>query len=204
VSKQTAQKKSAHATQYAEIEPKSREAWRAWLKANHRQPDSVWLVLTKGANDLNAAAATEEALCFGWIDSLPRKVDATRWKLLMSPRKAKSPWSAVNKKLVEKLIASRRMTAAGFAKIEAAKADGSWEIYDVAESLQEPDSLITAFAAAPQARRTWDTFAPSSRKGILWWIASAKTEPTRAKRVAETVRLALLGLRANYPESRGK
>lgn len=196
--------KKRHADGFCDIEPEDRAAWRAWLEANHRQSESVWLVLRKGSTDLSADAAVEEALCFGWIDSLPRKLDATRWKLLMSPRKPKSPWSAVNKRRVADLIAAQKMTGAGLAKIEAAKADGSWEIYDVAESLQEPEALVAAFAAAPEARKSWDGFAPSARKGILRWIACAKTEPTRQKRISETVRLAARGLRANFPESRGQ
>jgi uncharacterized protein YdeI (YjbR/CyaY-like superfamily) len=199
-----AMRKAQHATAYEDIEPGSRAAWRAWLKAHHRQTESVWLVMCKGDDDLNAAAAAEEALCFGWIDSLPRKLDETRWKLLVSPRKPKSPWSKINKARVAKLIAAGKMTKAGLAKIAAAKADGSWDVYDSAETLEEPEDLARALKKTPASFAAWRGFAPSSRKGILWWIASAKTDATRAKRIAETVRLAALGLRANFPESRGR
>ncbi len=187
------------------IEPGSRAAWRAWLAANEARREPVWLVIAKGgAGGLDAASACEEALCFGWIDSLPRKLDAARWMLLVSPRRSGSPWSRVNKRRVEALRAAGLMTPAGEARIAAAMRDGSWGRYEVAESLEESAELRAALEALPGAATAWAGFAPSSRKGILWWIASARTEPTRAKRVAETARLASLGLRANFPESRGR
>jgi uncharacterized protein YdeI (YjbR/CyaY-like superfamily) len=187
------------------VEPADRAAWRAWLAAHHAQDGAVWLVLRKGEGaGLTQDAAIEEALCFGWIDSLPRKLDAERWMLLVSPRRPGSPWSRVNKARVERLAAAGRMAPPGVARIADAKADGSWTIYDTAEALAEPPELVAALAAAEGARAAWDGFAPSARKGILWWIASARTEATRARRIAETARLASLGLRANFPESRGR
>jgi uncharacterized protein YdeI (YjbR/CyaY-like superfamily) len=187
------------------VETADRAGWRAWLSANHGQADAVWLVMRKGGGtDLDAAAAAEEALCFGWIDSLPRKLDEARWMLLVSPRRPGSPWSRVNKARVARLRAAGLMTGAGEARIAAAIADGSWDSYEVAERLEEPRDLAAALAARPGAAAAWAGFAPSARKGILWWIASAKAEATRAKRVAETARLASLGLRANFPESKGR
>ncbi len=187
------------------IEPADRAGWRAWLSANHGQREPVWLVMRKGGGtDLDAAAAAEEALCFGWIDSLPRKLDSSRWTLLVSPRRPRSTWSWVNKGRVERLRDAGLMTAAGEARIAAAVADGSWDSYEVAERLEEPPDLAAALAARPRAAENWAGFAPSARKGILWWIASAKGEATRKKRVAGTARLASLDLRANFPESKGR
>jgi uncharacterized protein YdeI (YjbR/CyaY-like superfamily) len=189
---------------YAEVEPADRAAWRAWLAQHHRQSTPVWVVLRKGDSKLTAEAATEEALCFGWIDSLPRKLDEARWKLLLSPRRRGSPWSAKNKATVARLEAAGLMAPAGHAAIAAAKADGSWTAYDAAERLEEPPDLRAALDAAPDAALRWARFAPSSRKGILWWLATARTATTRRKRVEQIVRLAGLGLRANFPESRGR
>jgi uncharacterized protein YdeI (YjbR/CyaY-like superfamily) len=187
------------------IEPADRAAWRRWLAAHHGRAEPVWLVIAKGgATDLDAAAAAEEALCFGWIDGLPRKLDDRRWMLLVSPRKPRSPWSRVNKARVERLRTACLMTPAGEAKIAAAQTDGSWDSFEVAESLETPPDLAHALRADERAAAAWASFAPSSRKGILWWIASAKGAETRARRVAETARLAALGLRANFPESRGR
>ncbi len=187
------------------VEPADRAAWRAWLSAHHARREPVWVVIRKGAaGGLDAAAVAEEALCHGWIDSLPRKLDATRWMLLVSPRKPRSPWSRVNKARIGRLRESGWMTQAGEARIAAAIADGSWDSYEIAESMEEPPDLRAALAGVAGAAGAWATFPPSARKGILWWIASARTPQTRARRLAETARLAALGLRANHPESRGR
>lgn len=187
------------------IEPADRAAWRSWLALHHARRQPVWLVLRKGGDAaLTGDAAVEEALCFGWIDSLPRKLDTSRWMLLIGPRKPRSPWSRVNKARIGRLRQSGLMAPPGEARIAAAIADGSWDSYEVAEALEAPADLVAALAAVSGAADAWAGFAPSARKGILWWIATARTPPTRARRVAETARLAAIGLRANFPESRGK
>jgi uncharacterized protein YdeI (YjbR/CyaY-like superfamily) len=91
---------------YQKIQPASRAEWRAWLAANHTQKESIWLVMPKkgsGIQGVILSDAVDEALCFGWIDSLPRTLDENFSMLLVSPRKAKSNWSAVNKAKVERL-----------------------------------------------------------------------------------------------------
>lgn len=153
---------------------------------------------------LSYSESVEEALCFGWIDSLPRKLDVERHLLLFTPRKPKSPWSKLNKSRIASLIESGKMTERGFRLIEEAKKDGSWSVYDEAEDLTEPEDLIAALNSTELARKNWDTFSPSSRKGILWWIKSAKSVETRLKRIEETTRMAILGLRANYPADKKK
>lgn len=189
------------------VEMTDRARWRAWLAAHHTQSASIWLVTYKkhcGDRHLDYDSTVEEALCFGWIDSHVRRLDAERKQQLFSPRRPRSIWSALNKRRVAALFADGRMTPAGLAVIEAAKADGSWTAYDECEALIEPPDLAAALDAAPAARAAWDGFAPSSKKGVLWWVKSAKTAPTRDKRIAEITRLAALGLRANHPESKGK
>jgi uncharacterized protein YdeI (YjbR/CyaY-like superfamily) len=95
------------------------------------------------------------------------------------------------------------MRAAGLAKIEDAKRDGSWDAYAVAESLELPPDLRKAFGAGPPgARSKWDAFSPSSRRVILWWVHSAKRPETRAQRIALVVSEAAHGRRANFPEDR--
>lgn len=192
------------------VEVRSRAQWRSWLERHHASSGSIWLVTFKkaaGERHVPYAAVVEEALCFGWIDSRPAKLDDERSMLLLSPRKAGSPWSALNKERVASLIERGLMTAAGLEKIELAKRDGSWGVYDEAETLEMPADLVAAFdtnARARAARTTFEAFSPSSRRGILWWIISAQRAETRAKRIAETVRLAGLGVKANHPEARGR
>jgi uncharacterized protein YdeI (YjbR/CyaY-like superfamily) len=184
--------------------PPDLAAWRAWLAAEHSRAAPDWLVLAKGGAGLRQEAAIEEALCWGWIDSLPRELDAQRWMLLFSPRKARSPWSRVNKARVAAMLAAGRMRPPGLARLAAAQADGSWDVYEAAEELVEPPELQAALDDLAGARAAWDGFAPSARKGILWWVASAKTPATRARRVAEVARLAAMGLRAKFLESKGR
>ena len=175
---------------YPLVQPASREEWRAWLEANHEQSTGIWLVFNKPGTDqpgLDYEAAIEEALCFGWIDSKAGKVDATRTRLVFTPRKAGSPWSRPNKRRIERVLARGAMHPAGLARIEAAKRDGSWELLDAIEDLIVPPELAAAFAAAPAAAAGFERFSPSTRKQLLWWLASAKRPETRQRRLAAIV-----------------
>lgn len=182
------------------VHPMSRAAWRDWLQANHTRDEGVWLIRykkTTGKPYVDFDEAVEDALCFGWIDSLPRKLDDERTMLYFAPRKAGSNWSALNKTRVEKMIAAGLMTPAGMAKIDAAKADGSWAALDDVEALVIPPDLDAAFDAYPNSRENFTTFPRSTQRGILEWILNAKRPETRAKRVDETARLAADNIRAN-------
>jgi uncharacterized protein YdeI (YjbR/CyaY-like superfamily) len=142
--------------------------------------------------------AVEEALCFGWIDSTPGKVDEQRYTLYISPRKPKSVWSKINKQRIQKLVKEGRMTAAGLAKIEAARKDGSWNRLDAIDELVMPADLVERLSANAEAKRNFEAFSTSSKKIILFWIASAKREETRQKRIEETVRLAARNIKAAH------
>ncbi len=180
---------------------KDRAEWRKWLAENHATSSGIWLIYYKKESVKPRVAydeAVEEALCFGWVDSRPNAIDDDRFMQLFSPRKAKSPWSKLNKTRVEKLIAAELMMPAGLEKIEAAKKDGSWTQYDTIEDLTVPDDLAAALAANEAADTNFRAFPPSSLKNILWWIESAKRPETRAKRIAETVELAAKNIKANH------
>lgn len=183
----------------ARVEIESRAAWRGWLKAHHRQSESIWLVTYKKGKGPHVpwADIVEEALCFGWVDSLPRKLDERRSMLLVSPRKPGSAWSALNKSRAEAMIAAGKMTKAGQAMIDAAKADGTWTKLDAVEALIVPPDLAAAFRKHKDAAANFSAFPRSARRGILEWIIQAKRPETRARRVDETARLAAQNLRAN-------
>ena len=186
---------------YARVEITSRPEWRAWLEENHSDAPGIWLVThKKGAapeRHVPYDDVVEEALCFGWVDSLPRKLDDARSMLLVTPRKPGSSWSRVNKERVERLEAAGRIAPAGSAAIERAKRDGSWTALDDVEAGVEPDDLREALDANPDARRHWDAFPRSVKRGILEWIGTAKKPETRRKRVTETATLAAENVRAN-------
>ena len=131
--------------------------------------------------------AVEEALCYGWIDSLMHPIDESLYKQVFTPRKAKSVWSAANKARVERLIAAGLMTAAGMALVALAKKTGQWSALDHAASLTMPPELQQAIDANAAARKNWPLYSPGMRKGFLYRVASAKRPETRAKHIREIV-----------------
>lgn len=182
------------------IHPQTRAEWRAWLAQHHMDATGVWLISYKKATGkprVEYEEAVEEALCFGWIDSKGSKLDDERTMLWFAPRRPGSGWSRPNKERVERLMAAGLMAPAGLAKIEAAKADGSWSALDAVEALEAPPDLLEALAANPPAQQYWDAFPRSAKRSILEWIGNAKRPETRARRVEETARLAAENVRAN-------
>lgn len=185
---------------FKEVHPLTREEWRMWLSKNHDRSPGVWFVYYKkhtGKSRVSNDEAVEEALCFGWIDSLQRRVDDNRTKLAFTPRKAKSIWSKPNKERVERLIAAGQMTDAGLAKIERAKANGSWNALDDSDDLKMPGDLAAALKKNKTARENFEAFTGSAKKRILYWVGTAKREETRRARVEKIVAMAALNKRAN-------
>lgn len=184
-----------------DFHPRARKEWRAWLKRNHDTSPGVWFVYYKkssGNPRVSYDDAVEEALCFGWIDSLPRKIDAERSKLLFTPRKPKSVWSALNKRRIKKLLREKLMTEAGLATIKTAKKNGSWNALDDAEKLIIPADLAEALKGNENAAKNFALFSGSVRKAILGWIGSAKRPETRSRRIEKTVALAARNKRAMF------
>jgi uncharacterized protein YdeI (YjbR/CyaY-like superfamily) len=182
------------------IHPQTRAEWRAWLEQNHTRAEGVWLISYKkatGKSRFEYEEAVEEALCFGWIDSKPNKLDEERSMLWFAPRKPGTGWSKINKQRVEKMIAAGLMAPAGLARVETAKQDSSWSALDAVEALEIPPDLEQALSMYESARQHFDAFPRSVKRGILEWIANAKKPETRAKRVEETARLAAENQRAN-------
>ena len=179
---------------YEQFYPKDRNAWRSWLKINYNKYPGIWLVYYKVCTSkprLPYAEMVEEALCFGWIDSLPRKLDDERSMLMFTPRKPKSVWSDLNKVRVERLIKNGLMAAPGLEKIEIAKQNGSWDTLtasNIAATNNElPKDLLNLFTGKKEALANFKAFSPSVRKQFMYWIDSAKTETTRIKRLQQTV-----------------
>jgi len=167
-----------------------RRAWRTWLEHNHAVFRGVWLVYDKGTagrRTLTYDDIVDEALCFGWIDSLTHSLDDKQAMLYISPRNAKSPWSKLNKQRVARLIDAGLMTDAGLEVVEASKANGSWTSYDAIEELIVPPDLARALAGNKTAEKNFEAFSASNKKQILWYIASAKLPETRQKRIVQIV-----------------
>lgn len=173
------------------LAPRHRADWRRWLDQRPDRSEGVWVVYPKKSSPLEGPEyeeLVEEALCFGWIDAVTRRLDDDRVLQWFSPRRKGGIWAASNKQRVERLISAGLMTDRGQAVIDAAKADGSWSQFDDAEAMVLHPDLEEALAAAPSARDAYQALAPSHKKQYLWWVYSAKRPETRSKRIAEMLR----------------
>ncbi len=181
------------------VEIQSRAGLRAWLAKNHQRSESVWLVTYKRSSPYYVPYGdiVEEALCFGWIDSRPAKLDEQRSMLLLSPRRAGSAWSKLNKDRVARLTAAGLIAPPGQAKIDQAKRDKSWDALNAVDALQLPEDLSRALRRTKNAQANFAAFPPSAKRGILDWIRGARTAATRQKRIEETAKLAGENVRAN-------
>lgn len=187
-------------TERERVHLERRADWRAWLAQHAASRPGVWLVSWRkgsGRPAMTYDEAVEEALCFGWVDSRPGRLDEDRTMLYFSPRRRGSAWSRPNKQRVERLLAQGLMTEAGLRLVEEARRDGSWSALDAVEDLVVPDDLAAALGRRPPAREHWDGFPRSVRRGVLEWIVQAKRDETRRKRVEETAERAQRGERAN-------
>lgn len=184
---------------HEKIEVKSRRELRSWLEAHHGHTESIWLVHHKKCSDhyLPYDEIVEEAICWGWIDSLPRALDEQRTMHRLSPRKANSNWSARNKRFAEAAIARGIMKPPGLQAISIAKQNGSWEALDKIEAGELPSDLETVLKSREDAKANFTRFPKSVRRGILEWIDGAKTEKTRKARLRETAEKAARNERAN-------
>ena len=186
---------------FEEFHPLELREWRGWLKANHETSPGVWFVYFKKHTSkprVSYEDAVSEALCFGWIDSLQRRLDDDRTKLLFTPRKPGSVWSKPNKIRVDRMVAEGRMKDVGLAKIDAARKDGSWNALDHVDRLVTPPDLVNAFEKNEVAEKNFEAFSPSARKAILYWLGTAKRNETRVARIEKIVRMAAVNKRAVF------
>ena len=172
----------------------SRDDWRAWLEKNHETEKEVWLVYYKKHTNqprIPYDDAVEEALCFGWIDSIVQKIDDERYAQKFTPRRSGSKWSESNKRRVRKLLKEGKMNRAGLAKI----GEGVLAAEEGAKSARKTKELVITSYLSEALRgnkKAWENFndlAPSYRRQYVGWIATAKKEETRKKRIREALEL---------------
>jgi uncharacterized protein YdeI (YjbR/CyaY-like superfamily) len=184
---------------YPLYHPVDLAAWRSWLVAHHETTRGAWVVSWRAGSGHDRVPYVDlvlESLCFGWIDSTVKVLDDDRNLQLMTPRKAKSAWTRLNRQRVADLEAEGRMTDAGRRAVHVAQENGYWTLADSVEDLIEPVELVAALGASPTARAHWDSFPPSARKQMLWWIVSGAKPETRASRAAQVASEAEAGRRA--------
>lgn len=181
---------------------KDRDEFRAWLEENGKKEKKVWLKFQKVKSPLPSvryAEAVEEALCFGWIDSVVNRCDEHSYYQYFTPRTNKSGWSALNRKRVAALIKDGKMTEEGLRHIRLAKENGRWEgpksnVSSKERNLVVPKDLKKAFKDFPDSEKNFKAFPPSSRKLVLHWIDSCKRDDTRERRIVATASSAEEGL----------
>ncbi len=167
----------------------SREPWRAWLEKHHDSVEQVWLVFFKkhtGRPTISYDAAVEEALCFGWIDSLVKRLDDDRYARKFTPRTNRAKWSESNLARFEKLEASGRMTAVGRTKLDPATTPVA---PPSKRPLEIPPYFQIALADNERARAFFHSLAPSYQRAFVGWVDSAKRDTTRRRRLAEALTL---------------
>jgi uncharacterized protein YdeI (YjbR/CyaY-like superfamily) len=168
-----------------------RAAWRTWL-AGHASTDAeIWLVYFKkhtGKPTVSYLDSLEEALCFGWVDSLIQKIDDDRYARKFTPRRIGSKWSEVNQRLVAKLIREGLMTEAGLARVDFSLPEGEPIRQRPAET-PTPGWLKTGLRTSPLAWENFEKLPPSHQRRYIVWISDAKRDETRQKRIREAIAL---------------
>ena len=170
--------------------PTTRADWRSWLAAHHDREAEIWLVYNKrhtGEPRMEYDDAVEEALCFGWIDSIVRTIDEDRYAQKFTPRRAKSKWSELNRRRFAKMVAEGKMTAAGLAKSPPEREEGAVAKPPASDSV--PEYIEAGLRASGVAWVNFSQLAPSHRRMYVRWLEDAKKEETRRKRLAEAIGL---------------
>ena len=166
-----------------------RADWHDWLAGHGASETEIWLVYYKastGKPTISYNDSLEEALCFGWVDSIIQKIDEEKYARKFTPRKAGSKWSELNKHLVAKLVKEGRMTEAGLAKVDFPLDEAS-SSRPKRPALALPDWLKERLMTNPAAWENFQKLAPSYQRNYIGWISDAKKEETRQRRIQEAI-----------------
>jgi len=170
---------------------RTRQEWRAWLAKHHTSSPGIWFVFFKdhtGLKTIPYEDMVREALCFGWIDSLIKRLDDDRYAIKVTPRQPTSKWSHLNRKRWAELKSASLLTSAGLA---AAPTDNTYAAKPTIPEL--PDYIAEAFKTNAKAWEFFQQLAPTYRRGFVVWIHIAKRPETRDKRIRESIRLLAAG-----------
>jgi uncharacterized protein YdeI (YjbR/CyaY-like superfamily) len=180
------------AKSFETVEVRNRPAWREWLEEHHDAVSEIWLVFYKrhtGITTLSYDDAVEEAICFGWIDSLIRKLDEDRYARKFTPRKIDSKWSTINRRRYEEMKSRELLTEAGLARPPTSRSGDAKRL----PATDVPAYIAECLKTEPQAWENFQQLAPSYRRNYIGWIDSAKRPETREKRLQEALELLAAG-----------
>jgi len=175
--------------------PETVDQWRQWLAEHHDSESEVWLVFHQvhtGVTSIDYKDALDEALCFGWVDSLVKRLDDQRYARKFTPRRADSRWSTVNRKRYAALKASGKLKPPG---INRAPTDRRYDPLPPRFKMPSkvPAYIQNALRKHPAALQHFEALPPSQRRRYLAWIESAKQDETKARRLKEAIRLLTAG-----------
>ncbi|WP_394940322.1 YdeI family protein [Psychromicrobium sp. YIM B11713] len=181
------------AIELPELLLKNAAQWRDWLVENHQSSRGVWLVHHKKGGQVTEVTydlALNEALCFGWIDGQVRRRDEQSFFQRWTPRGPKSSWSVRNTEIVARLEQEGRMFPAGLAAVQAAKADGRWEMaYARQSDASLPEDLLAAISANPEAQKMLQVLTAQNRFALYFRLSQLKTPIARQRRIASFVEM---------------
>ena len=171
----------------------SAAAWRAWLSEHHEAAAGVWVAIAKagtGIESVRYPEVLEHAICFGWIDGRRGRLDEQRFLQRFTPRRPRSPWSRINREKAERLAEEGLMAPAGLDQVRRAKEDGRWDrAYAPQSTAAVPDDLRRELDASPAAAAMFAALSSQNRYAILYRLDQARRPETRARRLAEYVRM---------------
>ena len=173
------------------LDVRTRDKWRAWLAKNHPSSPGIWLVRHKqhtGVKSMPYEDVVREALCFGWIDSLIKRLDDDRYVIKITPRKPKSKWSDINRKRWAELKAAGLLTSSG---LVAAPTNRTYAPRPVIPAL--PAYVARALKTNSRAWEFFQRLAANDRRRFVVWIDIAKRQDTRERRIRESIRLLAAG-----------
>ena len=175
----------------AEVDVRTREQWRQWLAKHHASSAGVWVVRHKqhaAVDSMPYEALVREALCFGWVDSLVKRLDNDRYAIKVTPRKPTSKWSDTNRRRWKELEAAGLLAPAGLA---AAPTANSYAAHSPIPQL--PAYLAKALKTNMKAWEFFQQLAPTYRRHFVMWIHTAKRPETRERRIRESIALLAAG-----------
>jgi uncharacterized protein YdeI (YjbR/CyaY-like superfamily) len=179
------------------ITPATRAAWRHWLKINHRVATEVWIIFYKKhakKSGIRYADAVEEAICFGWIDGIVRRLDDDTYEQRFTPRRPGSRWSELNRRRAKKMIADGRVTEVGMARYRTGlKQPKSGMSQLPNQRLVIPGHLRLKLKETQDAWENFTKLPNGYKRMAIRWITAAKRDETRTRRVEEFVRSTAAG-----------
>ncbi|MHC9538964.1 MAG: YdeI family protein [Vulcanimicrobiota bacterium] len=181
-----------------ELYVKDRDEWRSWLEQNSSVENEIWLVYYKkhsGKPRIPYDDAVEEAICFGWIDSIVQRIDDEKFLQKFTPRKKRSSWSELNIKRARKMIEEEKMTAAGLSVLDESKLNKKEdsEVKQSPEALAVPEFFREALMTNEKALQNFNRLTCSYRNLFIRWISAAQKEETRNRRILESIELLAQG-----------